>query len=213
MSVRAIGEGHCSSIGFRTGTFTGSGDVEFDPIRPLQSTGRREMSILEAERFRESFVGSTVAGTMPTTSWATSDRGSPRRRWRHVSDSSRTTVPLGSRQSRTIGLMRRIAERSYSVRFDEGTPLSEQVLLPAMSAESKGMEDARFVRFVEDDGNTTYFASYTAYNGTDIGQQLLETTGLLELHLLAHGGSGGRQQGTCSLSSPDRRSFRCTVSE
>ena len=44
-----------------------------------------------------------------------------------------------------------------------------------MSVESKGMEDARFVRFVEDDGTVTYYASYTAYNGTDIGQQLLET--------------------------------------
>ena len=48
-----------------------------------------------------------------------------------------------------------------------------------MSAESKGMEDARFVRFVDDDGSTTYFASYTAYNGTDIGQQLLETQDFL----------------------------------
>ena len=80
---------------------------------------------------------------------------------------------------RTVGLMRKIAERSYSVRFESGTPLSEQVLLPAMSAESKGMEDARFVRFVDDDGDATYFASYTAYNGTDIGQQLLETKDFL----------------------------------
>ena len=71
--------------------------------------------------------------------------------------------------------MRRIAERSYSVQFEDGAPLSEQVLMPAMSAESKGMEDARFVRFIEDDGSVTYYASYTAYNGTDIGQQLLET--------------------------------------
>jgi predicted GH43/DUF377 family glycosyl hydrolase len=47
--------------------------------------------------------------------------------------------------------------------------------MPAMSAESKGMEDARFVRFVGDDGSVTYYASYTAYNGIDIGQQLLET--------------------------------------
>ena len=80
---------------------------------------------------------------------------------------------------RTIGLMRRVAERSYRIRFDEDAPLSEQVLFPAMSAESKGMEDARFVRFVRDDGSTTYFASYTAYNGTDIGQQLLETEDFL----------------------------------
>ena len=60
-----------------------------------------------------------------------------------------------------------------------GTPLSERVLLPAMRAESKGMEDARFVRFVEDDGSVTYYASYTAYDGNDISQQLLETTDFL----------------------------------
>lgn len=35
MSVRAIGEGHCSSIGFRTGTITGSADVDFDPAPDL----------------------------------------------------------------------------------------------------------------------------------------------------------------------------------
>ena len=84
-------------------------------------------------------------------------------------------VSTRTQAKRTVGLMRKIAERSYSMRFDDGTPLSEHVLLPAMSAESQGMEDARFVRFVEDDGSVTYFASYTAYNGSDIGQQLLET--------------------------------------
>ena len=45
--------------------------------------------------------------------------------------------------------MRRMAERSYRDRFEAGTLLSEQVLVPVMSAESKGMEDARSVRFVE----------------------------------------------------------------
>ena len=76
---------------------------------------------------------------------------------------------------RTIGQIRRIAERSYGVLFESDTQLSERVLLPSMSAESKGMEDARFVRFSDEDATVTYYASYTAYNGTDIGQQLLET--------------------------------------
>ena len=80
---------------------------------------------------------------------------------------------------RIIGLIRRIAERTYGVRFENGTPLSERVLLPGMSAESNGMEDARFVRFTDDDAGVTYYASYTAYNGTDIGQQLLETKDFL----------------------------------
>ncbi len=48
-------------------------------------------------------------------------------------------------------------------------------MLPAMAAESHGMEDARFVRLTDDDGTATYYATYTAYDGTAIGQQLLET--------------------------------------
>jgi predicted GH43/DUF377 family glycosyl hydrolase len=38
------------------------------------------------------------------------------------------------------------------------------------------MEDARFVRFVDDDGTTTYYATYTAYDGRSITEQLLETS-------------------------------------
>ena len=84
------------------------------------------------------------------------------------------------KQARRIsGLIRKIAERTYATRFEYGTPLSECVLMPAMSAESNGMEDARFVRFTEDDGTVTYYATYTAYNGIDIGQQLLETQDFL----------------------------------
>ena len=45
-----------------------------------------------------------------------------------------------------------------------------------MEAEQAGMEDARFVRFVDDDGSVTYYATYTAYGGSHISQQLLETT-------------------------------------
>jgi predicted GH43/DUF377 family glycosyl hydrolase len=88
-------------------------------------------------------------------------------------------VATRKQAKRIIGLMRRIAERTYGVRFENTTPLSERVLLPAMSAESNGMEDARFVRFTHDDASVTYYASYTAYNGTDIGQQLLETEDFL----------------------------------
>ncbi len=88
-------------------------------------------------------------------------------------------VATRKQAKRIIGLIRRIAERTYGVRFENRTPLSERVLLPSMSAESNGMEDARFVRFTERDASVTYYASYTAYNGTEIRQQLLETKDFL----------------------------------
>jgi predicted GH43/DUF377 family glycosyl hydrolase len=179
MSVRAIGEGHCSSIGFRTGTIAGSGDVDFDPAPTFASVGRRDMSILEAEVFKGELRrlrgggddADYVLGHLGTRFTEAEMEG----RLRILEDH----VATRRQAKRTVGLMRKIAERSYSIRFENGGPLSEQVLLPAMSAESKGMEDARFVRFVDDDGDATYYASYTAYNGTDIGQQLLETKDFL----------------------------------
>ena len=175
MSVRAIGEGHSSSIGFRTGTITGSGDVDLDPAPTFATKGRRDGAMFEAEVFKAELR--RLRGGGDDADYVLGHLG-PRFTEAEMEERLRILedhVATRKQAKRTVGLMRRIAERSYSIRFEDGTPLSEQVLMPAMSAESKGMEDARFVRFVEDDGSVTYYASYTAYNGTDIGQQLLET--------------------------------------
>ncbi len=125
---------------------------------------------------------------------------------------------------RTIGQIRRVAERSYGVRFESDTPLSERVLLPAMSAESKGMEDARFVRFSDEDASVTYYASYTAFNGTDIGQQLLETKDFVHFTSSPMAGAAAANKGLAlfprriggrfaALSRSDRESNTITYSE
>ncbi len=175
MSVRAIGEGHSSSIGFRTGSIAPSGDVTFEPSPTFASTGRRDRPMLEAEIFKGSLRrlhrGGDDADYVLGHLGPRFTEAELEERLRLLEDHASTR----KQAKRTVGLIRKIAERSYSVRFEDGTPLSEHVLLPAMSAESKGMEDARFVRFAEDDGSVTYLASYTAYNGSDIDQQLLET--------------------------------------
>ena len=68
------------------------------------------------------------------------------------------------------------ASRCYAVRFPAPSDLTERILHPARPMESNGLEDARFVRFVDDDGSVTYLAPYTAYDGSTISQQLLSTT-------------------------------------
>ncbi|HEX9526959.1 MAG TPA: hypothetical protein VF951_05635, partial [Streptosporangiaceae bacterium] len=40
MSLRAVGEGHLSSIEFRTGTVSGSGEISVDPPGPFPDIGR-----------------------------------------------------------------------------------------------------------------------------------------------------------------------------
>lgn len=129
MSVRGIGEGHRSSIGFRTGVIDAAGFVTLDDPPAFATPGTITMGLRDEE-------------------------------------------PAHS----TVAQVRSVAERTYRVEFDHGVPLSERVLLPATAAEAAGMEDARFVRFVDDDGSVRFLASYTAYSGSRISQQLLQTT-------------------------------------
>ena len=70
------------------------------------------------------------------------------------------------------------------------------------------MEDARFVRFVDDDGSVTFYATYTAYSGSHISQQLLETTDFRSFTSAPMVGPRRGQQGSGAVSSPDSRSLR-----
>ena len=176
MSARAIGEGHLSSIEFRTGVVDAGGDASIDSPSAFATTGHTEAAALDAAVFRgeldrlDSHGESSdyVLGALgPKFTAAELEEQLGRL------ESRETTRRYGKR---TATLMRQIAERTYCIRFAEETSLSERVLWPATAAESHGMEDARFVRFTDDDGTVTYYATYTAYDGADISQQLLETT-------------------------------------
>jgi predicted GH43/DUF377 family glycosyl hydrolase len=72
-----------------------------------------------------------------------------------------------------------LAESNYEVCFTSDSRVSQRVLFPTTASQSNGIEDARFVRFQNDDGNVTCYATYTAYDGKMILPQLLETPDFL----------------------------------
>ena len=73
------------------------------------------------------------------------------------------------------------------------------------------MEDARFVRFVDDDGTTRYYATYTAYDGAHISQQLLETADFLDFTSSPMVGPAAAEQGAGPVPTPDRWPLRRPV--
>jgi predicted GH43/DUF377 family glycosyl hydrolase len=103
--------------------------------------------------------------------------------------------PLSREMQRTMECARWLAESNYQVHFDPSVAISERVIFPISSNESNGMEDARFVRFVDDDGKVTYYATYTAYNGRAILPQLLETTDFLNFRALTLNGRAVQNKG------------------
>ena len=61
--------------------------------------------------------------------------------------------------------------------------------------ESNGIEDARFVRFVDDDKRVTYYATYTAYNGRVILPQMMETHDFLHFRVCTLNGRAAENKG------------------
>ena len=176
MSVRGIGEGHRSSIGFRTGVVDAAGSVTVEAPSRFATVGSVSSTLLDAAVFRSELARHRDAGEAADYVLdALGDRFT-RADLDEQLDRLQTHMSTRGRAQKTISLIRTIAERFYAVEFADDIPLSERVLYPAMGAEAAGMEDARFVRFVDDDGSVRYYATYTAYDGSLISQQLLETT-------------------------------------
>ena len=176
MSLRGIGEGHRSCVEFRTGTVDDAGEVDIEVAPPFATRGTFASVPLDAGVFRSELRRLRRDGESADYIL---DALGERFTIDEMEDRlARLQSQLATRRKdrSIIPLMRRIAERAYEVRFGADTPLAERVLLPAMATERNGMEDARFVLFEHQDRTVSYFATYTAYDGVNIAQQLLETT-------------------------------------
>ncbi len=174
MSLRAVGEGHLSSIGFRTGTISGDGKISVDPPGPFPDIGRaravsydrslfqQKLAELGHEEENAQFLWSLLP---PRFSMAELDAA--------IGELCRQQATRGDSVA-LVDWVRWMAASNYEVEFDARHAISERVLWPAGPAESRGMEDARFVRFTGD-GDPVYFATYTAFDGSSVTSHLLET--------------------------------------
>jgi predicted GH43/DUF377 family glycosyl hydrolase len=88
-----------------------------------------------------------------------------------------------------------LARSNYEVQFREEQNVSERILFPATPSQRNGIEDARFVRFQEEDGRLTYFATFTAYDGTMVVPELLETRDFLRFCFRTLNGPAARNKG------------------
>lgn len=107
---------------------------------------------------------------------------------------TRPVFPV-ERQNKTFEIIFWLANSNYEVSFDHDDLISERVIFPTSKIESRGIEDARFVQFFNDDGQATYYATYTAYNGVSILPQLLETEDFVHFKILTLNGKAVQNKG------------------
>ncbi|MBN2560783.1 MAG: glycoside hydrolase family 130 protein [Phycisphaerae bacterium] len=176
MSLRATGEGHVSSIVFRTGVIDASGEIRFDPVGRFVEIAKHVKDRLYDKSTY--FLKLIEMGGYDDLAQTVIDKLPEQFTFQELDCKIEETAREQSQPSsfhETAEHMRWLAQSNYHLKFpDDATP-SEVVIFPTSENESRGIEDVRFVRFVDDDGSVTYYGTYTAYNGFRILPQLLET--------------------------------------
>jgi predicted GH43/DUF377 family glycosyl hydrolase len=174
LSLRAVGEGHLSSIEFRTGTIGGDQQVSVDPPGRFLDSGRSRPASYDRSLLREKLAEVSqedenaqflLSLLPPRFSMAELDAA--------FGELALQQAMRGD-SAALVDHVRCMAASNYEVEFDPRHAISERVLWPSGPAESHGMEDARFVRFTGD-GEPVYLATYTAFDGRRVASHLLQT--------------------------------------
>lgn len=195
LSVRGIGEGHISSIGFCSAVVGPAAQWSFEPRRlPVSAVvttparwRRTHMHAVLADQGHLDELAEAVLHALPVEF--------------EGSDLERALAEVHpdlltrSGSATTVDLLRKVVSSAYIASFAQDADLGQRVLSPTADEESNGMEDARFTRFVDNDGAAEYRATYTAYDGRRIAPRLLISSDLriFRAHRLA--GTAARNKG------------------
>ncbi len=191
MSFRATGEGHISSIEFRSGVINTHNDIYFDglsdyvetpEIHPNPSYDRRLFRLKLQEMVASNAVTHQLLNRLPDSFTFNDLQGK-------IAELQNNGQFLLQEKTDAIDMALWLAQSNYEILFRKDYPISERVIFPVSESERKGIEDARFVRFVDDDGTVTYYATYTAYNGETILPQLIETRDFLSFKVMTLNGA------------------------
>lgn len=195
LSLRAVGEGHLSSIEFRTGVVGADGALALDRPGPYAEVGERRSPLYDKGMFvyklgelgASTQIAALVTDALPEHfTRAELEMGLAHLRVSEV-------PPAVSYE--TGNLIAWLANSNYRTRFHDDVPMAERVIFPEAANESRGMEDARFVRFTEDDDRVTYYATYTAFDGFNILPQLISTADFTDFRIATLNGESAENKG------------------
>jgi predicted GH43/DUF377 family glycosyl hydrolase len=224
LSLRATGEGHISSITFRSGVVDRDGQVLLDAAsryvtqpRPIHSALYERALFLR--KLTELSLNTEFARQVLDSLGET-----------FTLDQLRSAVETQKRyhpdhEAPSIGAkMILLARSNYEIAFGPDEPISERIIFPFTPSQSNGIEDARFVRFQTGDEPAIYYATYTAYDGRTFLPQLLETEDFLHFKICTLNGPAVQNKGMamfprkiqglyCMLSRQDNENIHVMFSE
>lgn len=196
MSLRATGEGHLSSIVFRRGMVCADGKLQIDPSTRLAYSARPEPDHAYHKDLFFRKLGEMKVHEEPVHAvldrlpdWFTQAQ------LYEAINYVKYSPDAPKFNTAAFADMIWLARANYELRFSPDSIPGEIVIFPATESERRGMEDLRLVRFVDDDGSTHYYGTYTAFDGSRILPMMLDTTDFRTFHIATLNGRLAKNKG------------------
>ncbi|MDA3820483.1 MAG: glycoside hydrolase family 130 protein [Candidatus Delongbacteria bacterium] len=195
VSFRASGDGHVSSIVFHTGTISKEGELYFeasgsyvDEAEVIKRVQYTKGSFIR--KLREMHVNEDVFAQVMDMLGDTFTYGELQKAVKDTIARNHTSET----KKQVISQIMWLADSHYKIEFSRDTHISERVIFPVSYSERKGIEDARFVRFTDDDSEVSYYATYTAYDGNTILPKLMVTKDFYNFEVKPLHGEGAQNK-------------------
>jgi predicted GH43/DUF377 family glycosyl hydrolase len=197
MSLRAIGEGHISSISFRMGVVDKNSSISMEnPTRFVFTPENIENAYYDRTLFRQKL---NEMGFLSEIADKMLDSLEP------AFTFDQLTITLNNPSINKSGSAKMdqitketilwLAQSNYEIQFSPEQKLSQRIIFPTSPSEQNGIEDARFVRFTNDDNTIIYYATYTAYDGKTVLPQLIQTEDFLHFKVITLNGKAVENKG------------------
>jgi predicted GH43/DUF377 family glycosyl hydrolase len=198
LSLRATGEGHISSITFRTGIIHPDRRIEVHPATDFLTEPRQIPNpVYEKALFgrKLSELGLTGEFAQRIVHRLGESFGMADLHASLEAEQFRLPVEMAQHDRDTSRGIWQLARSNYEVQFQPGQEMSERILFPATPSQRNGIEDARFVRFHDDNGAPLYYATFTAYDGRVVMPELVETPDFLQFRFITLNGPCAENKG------------------
>ncbi|MGX6606851.1 glycoside hydrolase family 130 protein [Micromonosporaceae bacterium Da 78-11] len=195
ISLRQIGEGHISSIGFCTAVLGPNDEIRMEDRTGPLTIGQR----VGAKHMLHQLIAALTDAEIDNEASAYVISALPERYDDVEFEDVIGHVPaeLLSRPTTqgTLDRIRHLVGDDYALTFPCTAPMHQRIMWPATPAESNGMEDARFVQVIDPDGRPAYQATYTAYDGRQISGRVIFTRDLRHFEVTTLHGPAARNKG------------------
>jgi predicted GH43/DUF377 family glycosyl hydrolase/CheY-like chemotaxis protein len=196
ISFRATGEGHISSIVFRGGILDAKNNLELIPTGRLIDEAEIIKNFIYTKDFFHQKL-SEMHSDQPIVNTVL-DKLKDEFDYNELNQAIEKTKMENSLEVADKQILQTIAwlgASHYEITFSLDTGISDRVIFPIAAAESNGIEDARFMKFTDDNGLERYYATYTAYNGHSIMPKLVETKDFYKFKVMPILGENAQNKG------------------